>query len=73
MSQCSMSSRTKLYVQVNDALTKHFFRQQNPSCNLYSCVDHNVGNAHGGMFKQPNSITGLYCEHQKVNITSYYC
>ncbi|XP_076096294.1 A disintegrin and metalloproteinase with thrombospondin motifs 16-like [Mytilus galloprovincialis] len=38
----------------------------NPSCNLYSCVDHNVGNAHGGMFKQPNSITGLYCEHQKI-------
>ncbi|CAC5361473.1 ADAMTS18 [Mytilus coruscus] len=37
-----------------------------PSCNLYSCVNHNVGNAHGQMFKQSNSITGLYCEDQKI-------
>ncbi|CAC5405360.1 ADAMTS19 [Mytilus coruscus] len=36
-----------------------------PSCNLYSCVDHNVGNTHGQMFKQSDSITGLYCEDQK--------
>lgn len=38
----------------------------NPSCNLYSCVDHNVGNTHGRMFKQSDSITGLYCEDQKI-------
>ncbi|XP_052104126.1 A disintegrin and metalloproteinase with thrombospondin motifs 1-like isoform X1 [Mytilus californianus] len=37
-----------------------------PSCNLYSCVDHNVGNTHGQMFKQSDSITGLYCEDQKI-------
>ncbi|CAG2191263.1 unnamed protein product [Mytilus edulis] len=39
---------------------------ENPSCNLYSCVDHNVGNTHGQMFKQSNSIPGLYCEDQRV-------
>ncbi|XP_063430489.1 A disintegrin and metalloproteinase with thrombospondin motifs 18-like isoform X2 [Mytilus trossulus] len=38
----------------------------NPSCNLYSCVDHNVGNAHGQMFRQSDSIPGLYCEDQKI-------
>ncbi|CAC5392265.1 ADAMTS1 [Mytilus coruscus] len=38
----------------------------NPTCNLYSCVDHNVGNTHGQMFKQSDSITGLYCDDQKI-------
>ncbi|XP_071165580.1 A disintegrin and metalloproteinase with thrombospondin motifs 16-like isoform X2 [Mytilus edulis] len=38
----------------------------NPACNLYSCVDHNVGITHGQMFKQSDSIPGLYCEDQKI-------
>ncbi|XP_052078470.1 A disintegrin and metalloproteinase with thrombospondin motifs 16-like isoform X3 [Mytilus californianus] len=37
-----------------------------PVCNIYSCVDHNVGNTHGQMFKQSDSVTGLYCEDQKI-------
>ncbi|XP_063430492.1 A disintegrin and metalloproteinase with thrombospondin motifs 16-like isoform X2 [Mytilus trossulus] len=37
-----------------------------PVCNIYSCVDHNVGNTHGQMFKQSDTVTGLYCEDQKI-------
>ncbi|CAG2191264.1 unnamed protein product [Mytilus edulis] len=35
-------------------------------CNIYSCVDHNVGNTHGQMFKQSDTVTGLYCADQKI-------
>ncbi|VDI16408.1 a disintegrin and metalloproteinase with thrombospondin motifs 14 [Mytilus galloprovincialis] len=37
-----------------------------PVCNIYSCVDHNVGNTHGQMFKQSDTVTGLYCADQKI-------
>ncbi|XP_071165578.1 A disintegrin and metalloproteinase with thrombospondin motifs 18-like [Mytilus edulis] len=36
------------------------------ACIMYSCVDHNVGNAYGQMFKQSYSIIGLYCGDQKI-------
>ncbi|VDI06278.1 Hypothetical predicted protein [Mytilus galloprovincialis] len=39
---------------------------ENHGCIMYSCVDHNVGNTHGWMFKQSTSITGLYCGDQKI-------